>query len=76
MAASPRLAEVTLRANQLVELTAMGQQALKDLAAGRKAAKGWKEKQKQTIEEIKKPSALVRFTILDGMSKLVEAVSE
>jgi hexosaminidase len=74
MTASPRLAEVTLRASQLVELTAMGQQALKDLAEGRKAAPGWKEK--QTLEEIKKPSALVRFTILDGMNKLVEAVSE
>jgi hypothetical protein len=67
---------VTLRANQLVDLTAMGQQALKNLAEGRKAAKGWKEKQKQTLEEIKKPSALVRFTILDGMSNLVQAVSE
>jgi len=76
MAASPRLAEVTLRASQLVDLTAMGQQALKNLAEGRKAAKGWKEKQKQTLEEVKKPSALVRFTILDGMSNLVQAVSE
>lgn len=76
MAARPRLAEVTLRAGQLVELTAMGQEALKYLAEGRKSAPGWKEKQRQTLEEIKKPSALVRFTILDGMSNLVQAVSE
>jgi len=76
IATSPRLVEVTLRANQLVELTAMGQQALAYLGDGRKAASGWKEKQNQALEEIKKPSALVRFTILDGMSNLVQAVSE
>lgn len=76
MAASPRMAEMTLRANQLVELSTMGQQALGYLAAGGMAEPGWKEKQKQALEEIQKPSALVRFTILDGMSNLVQAVSE
>jgi hexosaminidase len=76
IAISPRLAEVTLRVHQLVELTAMGQQALEHLGESRKAAKGWKEKQNQALDEIKKPSALVRFTILDGISNLLQAVSE
>jgi len=76
IAASPRLAEVQLRASQLSALTAMGQQAMLYLAEGRKAEAGWKGKQNQILEEIRKPSALVRFNILAGMSDLVQAVSE
>jgi hexosaminidase len=74
--ASPRLAEVQLRVSQLPALTAMGQQAMRYLAEGRKAEAGWKGKQNQILEETKKPSALVRFNILAGISDLVQAVSE
>jgi hexosaminidase len=45
IATSPRLIEVSLRANQLLELTTMGQQALHYLADGRKAEVGWKKQQ-------------------------------
>jgi hexosaminidase len=76
MLASPRLAEVSTRADQLLQLTAMGQQALRYLGNGQKAPAGWKAKQIETLDEIRKPSALVRFTFLPGMSELVKAVSE
>lgn len=74
--ASPRLAEISTRANQLLELTAMGQQALGYLADGRKAPAGWKARQNLALDEIRKPSAIIRFTILEGVSNLVQAVPE
>jgi hexosaminidase len=74
--ASPRLTEVSTRANQLLELTEMGQQALQYLAGGHKAPAGWKAKQEQMLDEIKRPSALVRFTLLPAISDLVQTVPE
>jgi hexosaminidase len=76
MAPSPRLAEVSARASQLLELTGVGQQALQYLAGGVKAPAGWKGKQSQILDEARKPNALVRFTILQGLGDLVQAVSE
>jgi len=76
LATSPRLAEVQVRANQLPALIAMGQQAMQSLVEDRKVEVGWKGRQSQILEEIRKPSALVRFSILAGMSDLVQAVSE
>jgi hexosaminidase len=76
LATSPRLAEVQVRANQLPALIAMGQQAMQSLVEDRKVEVGWKGRQSQILEEIRKPSALVRFSILSGMSDLVQAVSE
>jgi hexosaminidase len=76
MTASPRLAEVSLRASQLLELTVMGQEALQYVAGGRKATADWKGKQNQILGEIRKPSALVRFNILPAISELVQAVPE
>jgi hexosaminidase len=75
MLTSPRLAEVSARADQLVQLTAMGQQTLEYLASGQDAPAGWKAKQIGALDEIKKPSALVRFTFLPAMSDLVNAVA-
>lgn len=76
IASSPRLAEVSLRANQLLELTSMGQQAMKYLTDGRKAPAGWKEKQNHILDDVRKPGPLVRFTILSGVSDLAQAVIE
>ena len=76
MLASPRLTEVTTRADQLLQLTVMGQQALRYLGNGQKAPANWKTKQIEMLDEIRKPSALVNFTFLPGMSELVKAVSE
>jgi hexosaminidase len=76
MLASPRLAEVSVRADQLLQLTTMGQKALQYLANGQKAPAVWTQEQLQTLEEIKKPSALVRFTLLPAISDLVKTVSD
>jgi hexosaminidase len=76
MQASPRLAEVSMRADQLLQLTAMGQAALQYLANGQQATAGWKAKQVQILGDTKKPSALVRFTFLPSLNDLVQAVSE
>jgi hexosaminidase len=74
--ASPRLSELSTRANQLSELTEMGQQSLQYLAGGKKAPADWKTKKEQMLDEIKRPSALVRFTLLPAMSDLLQAVRE
>jgi hypothetical protein len=54
----------------------MGQQALQYLANGQRAPAGWKAKQTETLEEVSKPSALVRFDFLTAMTELVKAVAE
>lgn len=71
---SPRLAGISVRAGQLAELAAMGEQALEYLGGSERAPEGWAERQRQTLAAIGRPSALVRFTILDGMTTLVQAV--
>ena len=76
MLTSPRLAEMSSRADQLVQLAAMGQQALQYLADGQKAPADWKTKQANTLDEAGKPSALVHFVLLPAMTDLVKAVSE
>jgi hexosaminidase len=76
MLASPRLEEVSTRADQLLQLTAMGQAALQYLANGQQATAGWKASQVQILGDTKKPSALVRFTFLPSLNDLVQAVSE
>jgi len=74
MEASPRLKEVATRADQLGQLASIGLEALQHLASGEKAPADWNARQAAAIEEMKKPSALVRFTILPGMANLVKAV--
>jgi hexosaminidase len=76
MLASSRLVEVSTRADQLLQLTAMGQEALQYLANGQPAPAGWKAKQVQILDDSKKPSALVRFTFLPSLNDLVQAASE
>jgi hexosaminidase len=76
MEASPRLKEVTTRADQVAQLAAIGLEALQDLVKGDKAQGDWKARQAAAIEEMKKPSALVRITILPGMVNLVIAVQD
>ncbi len=76
METSPRLKEVTTRADQLSQLTAIGQEALRYLITGQKAPADWKAKQAAAMEEMKKPSALVRITILAGIGNLVRAVPD
>jgi hexosaminidase len=74
MLASPRLAEISTRADQLLELTEMGREALQYFSSGQQAPTGWKSKQMQVLDEAKKPNALVRFTFLPSLQELVAAV--
>ncbi len=76
MVASPRLAEVSTRADQLLQLTAMGQQALQYIAGEQKVPANWEANQIRTLDEVGKPSALVRFVFLRGITDLVKAVPE
>jgi hypothetical protein len=76
MLTSPRLVEVSLRADQLLQLTAMGQQALQYIAGEQKVPANWKASQIHTLDEVGKPSALVRFVFLPGITDLVKAVRE
>jgi hexosaminidase len=76
MLISPRLAEISIRTDHLLQLTAIGHQALDYLATGTKSPAGWKAKQIETLTEIKKPRALVRFTLLPALMNLVEGVPE
>ena len=76
MLASPRLREVSIRADQLLQLTAMGQEALRYLANGQKAPAAWTQQQIEVLNEIRRPSGLVHFTFLSSMSDLIRAGSD
>lgn len=72
----PLLAEALPRAQQLPLLAAAGTQAINLLATGGKAPAGWKAAQLALLAEAAKPGALVRYTFLDSLKQLVEAVPE
>lgn len=76
MKVSPRLAAASQRADQTLQLTAMGQQALHYLAGTENAPAGWKKQQLDILDEANKPSALVRFTLWPAMGDLIKAVRE
>jgi hexosaminidase len=73
---SPRLAEVQERAQQLPQLAKSATDAIHFLSSGAKAPAGWKASTQAQIEAAKKPSAIVRFTFIDSLSSLVNAVQE
>jgi hexosaminidase len=72
-ARSPRLSDIGPRAQQLGELGAAGLQALDYLQTGTNPPDGWKTAQLALLAEAGKNSALVRFTFLPSLQKLVEA---
>jgi len=76
MKGHPRLQEISVRVDQMAVLSAMGQEAIGYLATGKKAPAGWKAAQTAKLVEAKKPSAIVRFTFLEPLNKLVAAVAE
>jgi hexosaminidase len=76
MTRSPLLAVARPRAEQLPELALAGERALTYLSGGNKAPAGWKQSKLALIEEAKQPQAIVRFTFLDPLSDLVNAVQE
>lgn len=76
MQQSPRLAQAKLRAEQLPALARTGQEAINFLSSGTKAPAGWKQAALARIEAARKPSAIIRFTFVDPLTSLVNAVQE
>jgi hexosaminidase len=70
---SPRLSDVTTRAQQLGQLGTMGLQALSYLDQHVSPPAGWQDAQSAILTEASKNSGLIRFTFLPSMRKLVEA---
>jgi hexosaminidase len=70
---SPLLATARPRAEQLAQLGHTGQQAL-DYLGNKKAPAGWKASKLAEIEAARKPQSLVRFTVLDPLHDLINAV--
>ncbi|WP_348268586.1 beta-N-acetylhexosaminidase [Edaphobacter sp. DSM 109919] len=73
---SPRLAEVQQRAQQLPDLAKTAMDAIHFISSGTHASVGWKASKLAQIEAAKKPSAIVRFTFIDSLNLLVNAVQE
>ncbi|MBW4026662.1 MAG: family 20 glycosylhydrolase [Acidobacteria bacterium] len=76
MTRSPLLAEAQQRAQQLPGLATTGMEAVGYLSNGTKAPAGWKQGKLAILADAKKPDALVRFTVLDALTSLVNAVQE
>ena len=74
MQQAPRLAEMRQRAEELRTLTTLGTQAMGFLSAGTKPPAGWSDQAAQAMQAAKRPSAIVRFTLLDAMGELFAAV--
>jgi hexosaminidase len=74
MAASPRLIDAEPRAEQLVDLGTTGQQALSYLGRHEAAPPGWTQRKLTLIDQVAKPVGLVRFTVLQPLRDLVNAV--
>ena len=79
MQANPRMSDAAVRATQLGELGKVGLQALLNLDPNNSAYGGPKleasdpQSQLAAIDDAAKPVALVRFTFLDSLKKLVAA---
>ena len=76
MTQSPLLAEVEVRAQQLPGLATTGLEAVSFLSSGTKAPVGWKVRKLAEIEAARKPAGIVRFTFVDPLAALVNAVQE
>jgi hexosaminidase len=73
---TPRLSDAELRAEQLGELAEVGLSALNYLETHTAPAAGWQAQQMSILDAAEKPSALVRFTFLHSMRKLVLAAAQ
>ena len=76
MQQSPLLAKVQTRAQQLPELSTIAKQAIGFLSAGEKAPASWKQSSMAKIDAARKPAGIVRFTFMDPLASLVNAVQE
>jgi hexosaminidase len=73
---TPRLSDAAVRAEQLGELAQMGLSALTYLQSNTAPPAGWQAQQMSILEAAEQPSALVRFTFLHSMRKLVLAAAQ
>jgi hexosaminidase len=72
---TPRLSDAGARAEQLGELAQVGLSSLAFLESHTPPPPGWQEKQLSTLDAAAQPAALVRFTVLYSMRKLVLAAA-
>ena len=73
---TPRLVDAAIRAEQLGELAQLGLSALDYLQTHTTPPAGWQAQQMSTLDMAEQPSALVRFTFLYSMRKLVLAAAQ
>jgi hexosaminidase len=72
---TPRLSDAGVRAEQLGELAGVGLSSLAFLEGHTAPPPGWQEQQMSTLDAAAQPAALVRFTVLYAMRKLVLAAA-
>jgi hexosaminidase len=70
---TPRLSDAGDRAAQLGALARVGLEALSYLEEGVSAPQGWQQAKVAVLDDAAKPSALVRWTMLPSLRKLVDA---
>ncbi len=68
---TPRLSDIQTRVEQLGELAGVGLSALTYLETHTVPPANWQAQQMMVLDNAEKPSALVRFTFLSSMRKLV-----
>jgi hexosaminidase len=73
---TPRLSDAAVRAVQLGELAQVGLSALTYLQTHTAPPAGWQAQQMSLLDAADQPSALVRFTFLHSMRKLVLAAGQ
>jgi hexosaminidase len=76
MGGSPLLAQADPRARQLAELGTAGLEAVSYFSSGLPAAAGWRARSLAILDEAEKPQAFVRFTVIQPLRDLVNAVPE
>ncbi len=73
---TPRLSDAAMRAEQLGELAQVGLSALTYLQTHTAPPAGWQARQMSILDAAEQPSALVRFTFLHSMRKLVLSAAQ
>ncbi len=76
MTRSPRMEDISVRADQLAALAAAGEEAVGFLSSGTAAPAGWGTAKAALVDAAKKPGGIVRFTMLDSLTTLFAAVRE
>lgn len=73
---TPRLSDAAIRVEQLGELAQVGLSALNYLQTRTAPPAGWQAQQMSILDTAEQPSALVRFTFLHSMRRLVAAAAQ